>query len=320
MSTEAATNNTFVRATGLLVIEVRNANPNGDPDRESDPRQRYDERGEISPVSFKRKVRDLIEGKCGPVWDHVAKQFDLDPEKFAILESGQRGFDKAVDAADAWRKVLEIVDDPQAMKDKYWDARVFGCTFLEKGEDSPEEDEATKDAPKGKKGKKDRKYIKTGVAQFGLALSVAPVTIQRRTLTKKASAEEGKDRGMAPLGLRFVEHGVYVMPFFINPTAATGSGCTKLDIDVLLAVIPHAYAHTMSVPRAGVEIRHAWYLEHKSDLGSCSDFALIDALTPKRKDDSEKPSKSWDDYSVPPALPKELLAKLKSCRDLMEAQ
>ncbi|HBK60285.1 MAG TPA: CRISPR-associated protein, partial [Firmicutes bacterium] len=41
----------MLRAAGLLVIEAINSNPNGDPDRESDPRQRSDGRGEISPVS-----------------------------------------------------------------------------------------------------------------------------------------------------------------------------------------------------------------------------------------------------------------------------
>ena len=46
-------NNEIKRATGLLVIEVVNSNPNGDPDRESDPRQRPNGSGEISPVSFK---------------------------------------------------------------------------------------------------------------------------------------------------------------------------------------------------------------------------------------------------------------------------
>ena len=60
--------NTIRRATGLLVIEVVNSNPNGDPDRESDPRTRPDRRGEISPVSFKRKVRDLLDDKEGPAW------------------------------------------------------------------------------------------------------------------------------------------------------------------------------------------------------------------------------------------------------------
>ena len=70
----------IVRATGLLVIEVINSNPNGDPDRESDPRQRPDGKGEISPVSFKRKVRDLIENQEGDVWKEISKAMKLDPK------------------------------------------------------------------------------------------------------------------------------------------------------------------------------------------------------------------------------------------------
>ncbi len=49
MATLAKTENDVQRITGLLVIEVVNSNPNGDPDRDSDPRQRPDLRGEISP-------------------------------------------------------------------------------------------------------------------------------------------------------------------------------------------------------------------------------------------------------------------------------
>ena len=67
--------NEIKRATGLLVIEVVNSNPNGDPDRESDPRQRPNGCGEISPVSFKRKLRELLD-------DHDAPFFKMLPELF----------------------------------------------------------------------------------------------------------------------------------------------------------------------------------------------------------------------------------------------
>src|SRR5690348_5750643 len=89
-------NGEIVRATGLLIIEVVNSNPNGDPDRESDPRQRPDDRGEISPVSFKRKVRDLVEHKKGPVWREVSKSLGLENDSatsglgYDILESRER--------------------------------------------------------------------------------------------------------------------------------------------------------------------------------------------------------------------------------------
>ncbi len=290
MTTENTKNEGLVRAAGLLVLEIKNSNPNGDPDRESDPRRRHDKRGEISPVSFKRKVRDLIENKDGPVWGGISKNFQpsLNPEGFYILESRGRDRNKI-------KKELE--NGGSEFKMKYWDGRVFGNTFLEEGSSDT---------------------IKTGVAQFALGVSIAPVEIERMTNTNKAGVQEGKDRGMAPLAYRIVQHGVYCMPFFINPTAAVKSGCTKQDIDLLLKIIPYAYPHTASYIRPFVDIRHAWYIEHKSALGSCSDFLLIDALTPRKKDEPEKPSSSWDDYEVPTKLPDELQKKVEPIRDLME--
>ena len=276
----------IVRATGLLIIEVINSNPNGDPDRESDPRQRPDGKGEISPVSFKRKVRDLIENQDGDVWKEISKAMSLDPKRFVILES--RGRD---------RKAINVELENGTFRDKYWDGRIFGNTFLEEGGSDK---------------------IKTGVVQFGLGLSVAPIDISRHTNTSKSGVQEGKDRGMAPMGYRFVPHGVYWMPFFVNPSAAQKSGCTKQDIDLLLKIIPFAYPHTRSHARPMVEVRHAWFIEHKNVLGSCSDFALIAALTPKKKQDADQPSKSWEDYDIPTALPKDLKDKVGSVRDLMD--
>ncbi len=284
----------IMRGTGLLIIEVRDSNPNGDPDRESDPRQRPDKRGEISPVSFKRKIRDLIQSDLesnerGPVWDSLAASFDprLEPGRFCILES--RG-----------RKREEIVQEVKNKRfvPKYWDARIFGCTFLEQGES----------------------HIKTGVVQFGMGVSVSPILIKRYTNTNKPGVEGDTDRGMAPLAYRVVEHGVYVMPFCVNPTAAGKSGCTKLDIDILLKTIPFAYPHNPSAMRPFVEIRHAWFIEHKSALGSCSDFALIDAMRPTRKPgfDPKEPSKSWDEYQVPVTLSNELQSRVEKIRDLMK--
>jgi CRISPR-associated protein Csd2 len=278
----------IVRATGLLIIDVINSNPNGDPDRESDPRQRPDGKGEISPVSFKRKVRDLIENQEGDVWKEISEKMSLDPKRFVILES--RGRD---------RKIIEgeLKNGSAVFKEKYWDGRVFGNTFLEEGAADT---------------------IKTGVVQFGLGLSVAPVDISRHTNTSKSGVQEGKDRGMAPMGYRFVPHGVYCMPFFVNPSVAQKSGCTKQDIDLLLKVIPFAYPHTRSHARPMVEVRHAWYIEHKNVLGSCSDFALIAALTPKKKQNPDQPSMSWDEYDVPTSLPQELKDKVGPMRDLMD--
>lgn len=280
------------KATGLLVIEVINSNPNGDPDNDSDPRQRFDGIGEISPVSFKRKVRDLIEDKCGPVWLELKHRLEINDEKYFILESRGREREKIK----AEMKYIGSFLESEFVK-KYWDARLFGNTYIEK--------------------ELDKGSIKTGVAQFGMGVSIAPVEIERQTNTNKAGVEENKEQGMAPMGYRIVTHGVYCMPFFINPSNAHKSGCTQKDIDLLKAVIPYAYDHNRSAIRPFVVIRHAWYCEHSNALGSCSDFDLINALTPKRKGtDAMLPSKSWGDYDTPDKLPEEL-AKKVTCVDLM---
>jgi Cas7 group CRISPR-associated protein Csh2 len=278
----------LVRATGLLVIEVVNSNPNGDPDNESEPRTRVGDRGEISPVSFKRKLRDLVEQKDGPVWQDVAARFDpaLDPNEFDILE--KRGRD---------RKKIEAEIKDGSFAGRYWDGRIFGNTFLEEGSSTS---------------------IKTGVVQFGMGISVAPVEIQRHTLTNKSGVQEGKDRGMAPLAYRVVQHAVYCMPFFVNPTAASKSGCTRRDLDLMLRLIPYVYTHTASFVRPDVRIRHAWYIEHKTRLGSCPDSMLIDALTPRKKIDANTASQDWNDYDVPAGLSEELLKRVSGCIDLVD--
>ena len=131
-------------------------------------------------------------------------------------------------------------------------------------------------------GEKDH-FISTGAVQFGPGVSIAPIDIEYQTWTNKAGVEEGKDRGMAPLAWRFVPHAVYVMPFFVNPLVARKSGCSPQDIELMKFLIPLAYRTTASVARPDVEILHAWYAEHKSPLGSCPDYRIIDAMTPRRR-------------------------------------
>src|SRR6266550_5417917 len=152
--------NLVPRITGLLILEVRKSNPNGDPERESSPRQRPDGKGEISPVSVKRKLRDLVLEKEGVVWSEIKTTLSLDDNRFQILESRGRNRDEI-------KKQMEPKDGKigQGFIDAYWDGRLFGNTFLEEG---------------------GADTIRTGVVQFGLGLSIAPIDIERMTNTNKA--------------------------------------------------------------------------------------------------------------------------------------
>ena len=297
---------TIKRVTGLLVIEVVNSNPNGNPDQDSDPRVRDNGQGEISPVSFKRKLRDIMELKTGPVYQCVTSELPDVPEgyQFDILESRGRNrkaiakelmVDENGHSIDKTEKGWYLKTE---FAHKYWDARVFGNTFLEEAND---------------KG-----TIKTGIVQFGMGLSVSKVLVQRHTNTNKAGVQEGRNQGLAPLAYRVVQHGVYVMPFFINPSYADKSGCKSCDVELIKRLIPYAYEHTRSAIRPDVRIRHAWWIEHKNVLGSCPDYKLIEALTPKRRgEDPLTPSDSWADYDVPEKLPDNLVGKVDRCDDLI---
>ncbi|MGX8698341.1 MAG: type I CRISPR-associated protein Cas7 [bacterium] len=296
------TNSEMKRASGLLVIEVVNSNPNGDPDRDSDPRTRPNGLGEISPVSFKRKLRDIVGEHDGPFFQSLPEEYSGNPDRYCILES--RGRERKVITKEMSMKGdgdIKAFDQKTFLNSpfvkKYWDARVFGNTFLEDG---------------GNKG-----FIKSGVVQIGMGLSVAPVNIVRHTNTNKAGVEDGKNQGMAPMAYRVVEHGVYCMPFFVNPNYAAKTGCTVEDIELLKLAIPYAYDLNRSAIRPDVRLRHAWYIEHKNALGSCPDYLLMEALTPVRLGVADDPSESWKDYQDKDGLPAELLARVASCVDLV---
>ena len=160
-------------------------------------------------------------------------------------------------------------------------------------------------------------FIKTGIVQFGVGVSISPIRINRQTNTNKPGVQEGKNAGMAPLAFRIVEHGVYCMPFFVNPNFAGKTGCTADDIELLKILIPQAYDLNRSAIRADVRIRHAWYIEHKNNLGSCPDYLLLDAFTPKRIGDITVSSMKWDDYEDKTELPEELKTKVVPVIDLM---
>jgi CRISPR/Cas system type I-B associated protein Csh2 (Cas7 group RAMP superfamily) len=312
---------TYNRGCGILIIEVRNSNPNGDPDQEGVPRQRNDRHGEISAVSFKRKLRDLVEDKDGEVWKHLSAdaELNLDKERFHILESRER----------SWQTALGDIKS-KTFTDKYWDGRVFGNTFLESTKESSDADqpeapgtdtkqpEPAEVKPKltAEEKKLIRDIIKTGAAKFGMGISISPLpedSIRRLTQTKKAGAQEGKDRGMAPLSYNIITYAVYAMPFFVNPSTGRKSGCIKEDIELMLRLIPFAYPHTASAIRPDVNVRVAHYIEHKSALGSFQDCAMIDSLMPTPRvppDDSVKDLLARN-YIVPKW--EDLDEKLRSC-------
>jgi len=293
------------RQVGLLVLDVTMSNPNGDPDMESEPRTReLDGLGMISPVSLKRKFRDLI--------SEESEVFSVAKEKLNLGSKTENNF-KILESRNRDRKEISNLSSEE-FKRKFWDARIFGNTFLESLKDS----ELTEEQKKKKEEGGYNHLINTGATQIGVGLSIVPIDVVRMTNTNKSGVQEGKDRGMAPLAFRVVQHGIYCIPIYFNPSIAEKTGATQEDINLLKFMIPYAYQNTTSAIRPQVSMLHAWWAEHKNALGSCPEYLLIDALTPKVKDGIEKPS-SKRDYDIPTLETLgDIKNRFKSVVDLMD--
>lgn len=297
-------NTPFNRHVGLLVLDVTMSNPNGDPDMESEPRTReLDGLGMISPVSLKRKLRDLISenSEVFSVAEQELKLGEKTQNKFNILE--ERGRD---------RDAIKKMDKAEFMQ-TYWDARMFGNTFLESLKDAELDSEQ-------KKKKSDGGYahlINTGTTQIGVGMSISPIEVVRMTNTNKAGVEADKDRGMAPLAFRVVQHGIYCIPIFVNPSIAKKTGATTEDLDLLKFMLPYVYQHTASAIRPQISVLHAWFAEHKNTLGSCPEHLFINALTPKMNEGVTQPV-SASDYDIPEKKDLDsLIDRFKEVRDLV---
>jgi CRISPR/Cas system type I-B associated protein Csh2 (Cas7 group RAMP superfamily) len=317
------------RCVGLIVFEVWNACVNGDPDRDGCPRTRSDGRGTALDVSLKSKLRQLWTRHNTEYFQALVEQLGINPERFHICESWMHGVDTN-DPVTARNAIVELSDNHAAFCDRLVDSRLFGTTFLPEGEDPEDEtaemppsddDNASADAaekPKKGKGKKKkngtsngdkvRKHLglkRTGPVTITHAISVSPVAIEENTITKTAPLRmthvASQQGDMAPQAKKYVVHGVYVARIFVNPMFTQQTGCDEMDIEFFKVTLPDMFAMTTSASRPGGSINmiHIWWAEHQSILGDFNEMKFWESLTPTRKDGSNEPSTSLDDYIIP---------------------
>lgn len=295
--------NRIKKGEGLIVVEVINSNPNGDPDNGGAPRvYSHDNRGWISDVSFARKIRNIIMEKNG-AWKELVKLMKLDESRFNILEDPSRG-----NVSDIAKWIDENGVD--AFHDKYYDARIRGNTLLEETKDDDEKQDKSKKGKLETMKRPSKNAVRTGVIVFGNGVSVAPVKVLTpATCTKMAAVQDGKSRGMAPQRIKNIEHGLYCIPFFVNPCAAEKTRCTQEDVEVMLKLIPEAYSHCASTARPNVRVVKAYYVEFNSLLG-VGNIQVSNSLRPIKKGDLDTPSTSISDYDFP-GMDNDLLTKIE---------
>ena len=266
----------------LILTEVYNGNPNGDPDNEGRPR--VDEEtghGYITDTCFKRKIRDRIDrvhndgtNGCGM---YVQNDAPLEEKRANIYkECGikiKRKTKKGKDGEEV-EGGYEAKGNPEdvakavvALCEKFYDVRMFGAV-------------ASLGIPCGRV---------TGAAQFTVARSVDPITVLDLAMTRKAvnsqkELDEGKETEMGATRT-IIPHALYKGYAFITPHYAAKNGVTMKDLELFFEAVQGMYTMDRAAMRGYMSVRGVYVFTHENPLGNAPEHELFKRIKVQKNDD-----------------------------------
>lgn len=235
----------------LLLFEVTNGNPNGDPDAGNMPRiDPNTNRGIVTDVCLKRKVRNFVELFAPAREAALANGFDILIKQGAVIETEQK---PAIAAAKDEKNPDQLAGASDAEKAKNWlcrefyDVRTFGGV-LSTGDD----------IMKGSAWGQVR-----GPVQFTFGQSYHPITpleisITRCAVTKVTDASKERTMG----NKHIVPYALYVAKGYVSPAFAERTGFTQADLDLLFEALANMFEHDRSAARGEMIVRGIYDFEH----------------------------------------------------------
>ncbi len=262
----------------VVLYDVENGNPNGDPDAGNLPRIDYETGfGIVTDVCIKRKVRNFIE-----ITRKDKKGFDIYVQDGAFLNETNK---KAYDALDLKPEEKELPKDKEKaaaltkfMCSNFYDVRAFGAVMTTKVNCGQVR----------------------GPVQFSFSKSIDPIVQQEVSITRIAVTDE-KDKAAETghtMGKKFiVPYGLYRMEGFISPYFAKQTGFSDEDKDLLFNALKNMFEHDRSAARGKMSVRGLWAFKHDSELGNAPANKLFELISVKRKDET-KPARAFGDYEI----------------------
>lgn len=259
----------------VLLFDVKDGNPNGDPDAGNLPRLDAETgNGLVTDVCLKRKIRNFVQlekqGKDG---------YDIFVKEKAILNNAidEAYKDLGIEATAKNPAKGENIEKGRAkMCEKYFDIRSFGAV-LSVGANAGQV---------------------RGPIQMTFARSIDPIVTSEHSITRMAvtKAEDvDKERTM---GRKFtVPYGLYVSHGFISAHLAAQTGFTTDDLDVFWEALAKMFWEDHSAARGEMNVRGLYVFEHSTALGNAPAHELFEKIKVERKD-SSIPARSFDDYNV----------------------
>ncbi len=279
----------------VLLFDVKDGNPNGDPDAGNLPRLDSETgHGLVTDVSLKRKVRNFVQLVKGN-----AARFDIFvKEKSVLNQQIERAYEKspevqaAVEAWKAWQKDKKNNPKPARhyediardwMCDNFFDVRTFGAVMSTGDEDSES------------KLKKTAGQVR-GPIQFTFARSVDPIIAQEHSITRMAVTNEKDLEKERTMGRKHtVPYGLYVAHGFVSSFLAKQTGFSEDDLELLWQSLAQMFEHDRSAARGEMATRGLYVFKHDSELGNAPAHALFDRIRATKKTDVPR---SFADYDV----------------------
>lgn len=265
----------------VMLFDVENGNPNGDPDAGNLPRiDSETAHGIVTDVCLKRKIRNFVEifKEGEPGYNILIKADRSLNSKFTAayeecgLEKKQKG--KNADDVERARKY---------MCDNYFDVRTFGAVM------------STGDDPCG---------IVRGPVQINFAKSLDPVFEQDITVTRQAITTDGdfNDKGKrTEMGKKhYVPYGLYRAEGYISAMLAQKvTGFSEDDLELLWTAIINMFEHDRSAARGKMCMRKLYVFKHSNALGNCPAHILTDKISCTFTPSEEKRvPRSFSDYVI----------------------
>ena len=288
----------------LLLFEVTNGNPNGDPDAGNMPRiDPNTNKGIVTDVCLKRKVRNFVELFPPSRESDTTNGFNILIKQGAVIETEQK---PAIAAAKDDEKAVNLKGNSPAEKAKNWlcrefyDVRTFGGV-LSTGDD----------IMKGSAFGQVR-----GPVQFTFGQSFHPITpleisITRCAVTKESDANKERTMG----NKHIVPYALYVAKGYVSPSFAERTGFTQADLDLFFQALAGMFEHDRSAARGEMIVRGIYDFEHigthadatddqqkkqnlhETRLGCAHAHKLFEGIQIALKDGKESPE-SFADYDV----------------------
>lgn len=271
----------------VFFFDVKNGNPNGDPDAGNMPRIDPDtSRGIVSDVCLKRKVRnyvDLVKGEAVDDPDVAEGElgYKIYVQEAAVLNDRNRKAYVHYDMKPASKKLPKAKEDQlkvtKFMCNNFFDIRAFGAVM-------------TTDVNCGQV---------RGPIQLCFAESVDPVlplemSITRMAVTNEKDAEKEKTMGRK----QYVPYGLYRAEGFISASLAEKTGFSEEDLELFFEALMNMFEHDRSAARGLMTSRKLFAFKHNNKLGNAPAHKLFDAVSVRRLIEDGVEARSFSDYEI----------------------